>query len=92
MLHRALLTLAVVVEVCPEGGVMPHAEALLERYACSSLGSDVRGSQSVVTYSTRLLSIIEYPLIPAEEGTPIQEGQGPLSHHPLVMEQRLCVI
>lgn len=35
VLHRALLTLAVVVEACPEGGVMSHAEALLERY-CST--------------------------------------------------------
>ncbi|CAN0226501.1 unnamed protein product [Pylaiella littoralis] len=31
VLHRALLTLAMVVEACPQGGVMPHAEALLER-------------------------------------------------------------
>ncbi|CAM9729618.1 unnamed protein product, partial [Ectocarpus sp. 12 AP-2014] len=31
VLHRALLTLAVVVEACPEDGVMRHAEALLER-------------------------------------------------------------
>lgn len=32
VLHRALLTLAMVVEACPQGGVMPHAEELLERF------------------------------------------------------------
>lgn len=32
VLHRALLTLATVVEACPQGGVMPHSEGLLERF------------------------------------------------------------
>lgn len=39
VLHRALLTLAIVVEACPQGGVMPHAEALLERCVRAAFGA-----------------------------------------------------
>ena len=33
VVHRALLALVQVLEAGPEGGVMPHAETLLERCA-----------------------------------------------------------